>query len=255
MTLAHLGDTRCIKALITDDKKYGKGSLICQKLTEEHRPEHVEEFARITLTGARVQKLVDINGQHKGPYRVWAPNRNTLGLKISRGLGNTVAKACGISSDPSILNTILKPETDYFIILASVGIWDVFDNQELINFIEAHREFCVKGLDVPPNTSEVSYSNACIAQLVCEEARVKWLYKLEYEDTHMDDLTCIILELKLPNGQTEVINDVSLIAENLDELKFNPTRKAPTLKDTIIKESRRISVIGVSMLNSKTEMP
>ena len=255
MTVAHIGDTRVIKATLSKEKKYGINSLICKKLTEEHRPELVEEFSRITLTGARVQKLIDINGQHIGPYRVWEANRNTLGLKISRCLGSPASRACGIVSTPGIKVEKIDPSNDHFIVFGSAGIWEAFDSQELINFIEAYRGFCVKGVDLPPDDPSVSYHSTCISHLVCEEGRSNWISRMEDEDVHMEDLSCVILELQQVNSSLQVINDVSLVAENLDEQKNNESRKAPTLKDSIImKESKRVSVIGVSILNSKTDM-
>jgi serine/threonine protein phosphatase PrpC len=255
MTTAHIGDTRAIKATLSKEKKYGVGSLICKKITEEHRPEHMEEFSRITFTGARVQKLVDINGQHIGPYRVWEAARNTLGLKISRCLGSSLSRNCGIISTPGLKIEKIDSENDVFLVFGSSGFWEAFDSQELVNYIEAYRGFCVKGIDIPPDDDFITFSNTCIAQLACEEGRSNWISKIEDEDAHMEDLSCVIIELKQVNLKVRVINDVSLIAENLDELKNNEARKAPTLKDSMImKESKRKSVIGVSILNSKTDM-
>lgn len=245
---------------VSSEKKLGKNALIPYQLTKEHRPEMDEEYQRIINSGGRVQKLINTNGNLKGPFRVWEAARNTPGLTIARSLGNPNCKHIGISSDPGEYNGIISTENDYFLVIASDGVWDVMDNQEVTNFVEAYRESCVKGIDVIPEDDEVSFYNACIAQLLCEEARARWIMKIEDDDAAMDDISCAIIEFKQPSPNIEVIHDAAVTGSNMEEMKEREMRTAATiinnspLKAPTIKEPRRSSVVGVSIYNSKTEM-
>ena len=253
--IANLGDTRAILSTISQDKSYGKNSIISHQLTEEHRPEYAVEFNRITSCGGRVHKLIGINGNHQGPYRVWEAHRNSPGLTISRCLGNSTCKQIGIISEPDTYSYTLNKDNDFFIIVASDGIWDVMSNQEVVNFIETYRDSCIKGLDVYPDDDIISFNNTCISQLLCEEARMRWILKIEDEETHIDDISCVIIELKPSEIDSEVVNDSLIKKTNLDVIKEREVRKAATIVDSVVtKEKRRISLVGVSILNSKTEM-
>ena len=254
--IANLGDTRAIASTISQDKLYGKNSLVPQQLTDEHRPEYTEEYKRITDCGGRVNKLIGINGNHQGPYRVWEAFNNSPGLTISRSLGNLNCKEIGIIAEPNTYSYAIDKEKFFFLVIASDGIWDVMDNQEVINFIETYRGSCIKGLDICTHHNNISFNNTCISHLLCEEARTRWLLKIEdEEETRIDDISCVIIELKLSDSNSELIEDSHVRRINLEEAKERETRKTPTIADTIIsKERRRSSLIGVSVLNSKTEM-
>jgi serine/threonine protein phosphatase PrpC len=253
--VANVGDTRAVLASQSKDKNNGKAPLSPVQLTQEHRPDENNEFTRITFTGSRVHRLIDTNGNLKGPYRVWESNRNTPGLTVSRSLGNPTSKMLGIIAEPTTSSCKIKADKDHFLVLATDGLWDVMDNQEVINFVEANRDYCLKGTDVPTDEEEIGFFNTCVAQLLCEEARSRWVMKIEDEEAVMDDVSCVVVELRRCEENIEVVDDAAIRNLKLEEEKERETRKAPTLKDTITKESnRRISVVGISAYNSKTEM-
>ena len=63
-----------------------------------------------------------------GPCRVWYQNRGeTLGLAMSRSIGDSVVHRCGVSSEPETFEHIVD-STDEFLIIATDGVWDVLDN-------------------------------------------------------------------------------------------------------------------------------
>ena len=102
------------------------------QLTRDQKPNDPEEFQRITNAGGRVQRITDENGIKIGPFRVWEMNFNTPGLAMSRSLGDSQADHLGIISTPIISSHKINLETDYFIVLASDGVWDVLENEEVI---------------------------------------------------------------------------------------------------------------------------
>lgn len=83
---------------------------------------------------------------------------------------------------------------DKFIVLASDGIWDVMDNDDVANFVDMHRELSKRGMPTYKEGESVSLTNTNISQLLCEEARVRWLTVVERENVIVDDISCIILE-------------------------------------------------------------
>ena len=40
----------------------------------------------------------------------------------------------------------------------------------------------------------VDASNCCIAQMLCEEARLRWFTIVEEEDVFIDDISCVVIE-------------------------------------------------------------
>lgn len=251
---ANLGDTRAVLSTTSHDNSYGKNSVLSQQLTNEHRPEYTQEFERISKAGGRVQKLLDLQGNQIGPYRIWEPERNFPGLTISRCIGADLCKSLGVTAVPDTFEYKVNEKKDFFLVIASDGIWDVMANQEVINFIEAYREKCVKGIDICPNEEIVNFSNTCIAHLLGEEARSRWILRIEDENMVTDDITCVVFELKQGKFETNVVSDVEVRNTNLESSIERKTHKAPTLIDRHEGRSRKSTLIGVSILNSKTEM-
>lgn len=62
-------------------------------------------------------------------------------------------------------------------------------NQEVVDFVENHRHKCRQDYDNEKDVQYVSYDNATIAHLLCEEARVRWLTFIEAEDVLIDDIS------------------------------------------------------------------
>jgi serine/threonine protein phosphatase PrpC len=83
---------------------------------------------------------------------------------------------------------------DMFIVAASDGVWDVMENEEVVNFVENYRYQCMKNCDLA-NPGRITPDNVTIAQLLCEEARYRWKYIVEEEDVMIDDISAVILEL------------------------------------------------------------
>jgi len=102
---------------------------------------------------------------------------------MARSIGDTDGKSIGVISEPIVTDYSFSLETDHFVVLGSDGIWNVMENQEVVNFVECYRHHCLRyeSLDSHKPTKDllISPKTACIAQLLCEEARVRWLTFVE----------------------------------------------------------------------------
>jgi protein phosphatase 1G len=121
IVVANAGDSR---AVLSRDKK-------AIALSNDHKPSQVTERERIVAAGGFVSEI-------GGICRV---NGN---LSLSRAIGDLRYKANSelepaaqiITAEPDIL-TIELTEEDDFMVLACDGIWDVLENQEVVDFIHA----------------------------------------------------------------------------------------------------------------------
>lgn len=114
LTVANVGDSR---------------GIICDKnskaipLSYDHKPYNIKERQRIKEVGG----FISFNG-------VW---RVAGVLATSRALGDFPLKDTKmVIADPDILTFNLRFLQPYFMILASDGLWDVFSNQEAVDFIK-----------------------------------------------------------------------------------------------------------------------
>jgi len=72
-----------------------------------------------------------------GPCRVWYQHRGeTLGLAMSRSLGDTIVHKSGVSAEPEISERIID-EFDDFFILATDVVWDGVDNNYAVQIIHS----------------------------------------------------------------------------------------------------------------------
>lgn len=165
------------------------------QLTFDQKPDLPEELARITQFGGRVEQIKSTQGHGIGPFRVWESNSNQPGLSVSRALGDFSCRKLGVISEP-VCSAHSIIEQDYFIVIASDGIWDVMDNDDVVNFVESYRKICKRKTRTSVQGHLANPSNSCIAQMLCEEARVRWFAIVKEEDVNIDDISCIVLEFK-----------------------------------------------------------
>lgn len=105
-----------------------------QNLTRDHKPTERDEAERIKRSNGRVEPSKDRNGNFIGPQRVWLKNDNIPGLGMTRSFGDRIGVECGIIAKPEIMEWALAIE-DKFIIIASDGVWEVMDSEEVFPFI------------------------------------------------------------------------------------------------------------------------
>jgi len=156
-------------------------------LSNDHKPDKPEERKRILSCGGHLgcrQVLVSQGARGPvtvpvGPTRVWYQYRgDTLGLAMSRSLGDAVVHRSGVSAEPEIIEHTVD-DNDEFVILATDGIWDVVENNQAVSLIQ---NFASK-------SSNWNVLEAAV--FLCKFARSKW----EKLSPMVDDITAVIIKL------------------------------------------------------------
>lgn len=211
LTLAHAGDSRAVMG-----KRTAVGGYSCVVLTQDHKPDRPDEKKRIQACGGHVgsrQVMIETMGGRvpsnvtTGPCRVWYKHGNdTMGLAMSRSLGDGIVHTCGVSAEPEILQTTLDPTgKDEFLILATDGLWDVIDSLQAVRIVgsiimknqqnhqnvmqqqQQHSTNDSKDLS-PPSTD---WSTQEASEHLCNLARKRW----ESVSVMIDDITCLVVKL------------------------------------------------------------
>ena len=112
LTIAHVGDSRGVLC-----RKNGQALA----LTQDHKPELPEEKRRIEALGGFVSYL--------GCWRAMGI------LAMSRALGDLFLKPY-VSAEPDVSAMALEA-SDEFLILASDGVFDVFDNDQVVRIVRS----------------------------------------------------------------------------------------------------------------------
>jgi serine/threonine protein phosphatase PrpC len=186
---------------LRDARRLPESKFYTVQLTKDSKPNDPDEMFRIFRSGGKVERAKRPNGQPFGPYRVLGKVKDTQGLAMSRSLGDTIYRDSGVISTPIVCQRSVDLAMDYFCVTGSDGIWDVMENNEVIDFVEACRGYSRKTEDL---TSEEVRPHSCtIAQLLCEEARLRWLTLVQEEDVLVDDISAVVVELRPPAASTQ----------------------------------------------------
>ena len=184
LSISNCGDSRAVLG-----RRSSTGSFIAIPLSNDHKPDKPEERKRILNCGGHVgcrQVLVSQGPRGPvtmpvGPCRVWYQHKgDTLGLAMSRSLGDTIVHKCGVSAEPEILEHVLE-DRDEFVIIATDGVWDVIDNNQAIQIVQNFAAKCQS-----PNWSSLEASS-----WVCKVARGRW----EKLSPMVDDITCLVVKI------------------------------------------------------------
>jgi serine/threonine protein phosphatase PrpC len=184
---AHLVAYNCGDSRAVLGRRNSTGGFVAMALTNDHKPEKPEERKRILSCGGHLgcrQVMVNQPGRGPmsmpvGPCRVWYQYRgDTLGLAMSRSLGDSIVHRCGVTCEPELLEHAIE-ENDEFIIIATDGVWDVVDSNQAVQLIQ---NFWSKNGNW--STSEAS-------NWLCKFARSRW----EKLAPMIDDITCVIIRL------------------------------------------------------------
>jgi len=161
-------------------------------LSVDQKPNNELEYRRILESGGIVQQITTAYGHNLGPFRVWKPSTPYPGLSMSRSIGDTLAKSIGVIANPIYHFFPYHKYRDHFLIMASDGLWDVFENIEAVNFTEMFRKKTQKtsGEDYP-----AGIGNSSIARLLVEEARYRWMGICEEDDCLIDDISAVVIEI------------------------------------------------------------
>jgi serine/threonine protein phosphatase PrpC len=169
ITCYNVGDSRCI-GYQTNKNNQQPGII---QLTQDHKPDSQQELQRIRKLGGVVKKR---------PGDV----ARVAGLALSRSFGDFYARNSGVIYDPEI--TIFDSIEEFkFLILASDGVYDMMNNEEIIEFINEKRK---------KTTTTTTTTVGIIAQELVAHCRKLWLH--DTNGRYCDDITVIIIDLLSP---------------------------------------------------------
>jgi protein phosphatase 1L len=151
LDLAH---DRLIVANAGDSRGVLSRSGCADALSDDHKPDRPDERARVEAHGGMVQQA-SLFGKFMGPYRVYTRVR-TGGLAVSRGLGDGLLKQNDlVIAEPELRDIHLAPG-DEFMVLATDGVWDVFSNQQVVDFVRRHYLASLENPATAKDPSEVA---------------------------------------------------------------------------------------------------
>lgn len=186
LEVSNCGDSRAVLG-----RRSGSGngsSYLPIQLTNDHKPDKPEERKRILSCGGHLGcRQVMVNQGTKGavsmpvgPTRVWYQYRgDTLGLAMSRSLGDSVVHRSGVSAEPETIEHLVDKDVDEFLLIATDGIWDVVDNAQAVQMVAS---FASKSANWSPTEASA---------WLCKFARSRW----EKLSPMVDDITCIVVKL------------------------------------------------------------
>ena len=133
----NVGDSRCILFKYFKSNNYWSSS----NLSRDHKPNDINEKKRILQNGGIVESYINNEGKRVGPERVWVKSDldrlEVPGLAMSRSFGDQIAHSVGVVVSPEILEHPFSEE-DKIILLASDGIWEFFQNEEVLDIVKKY---------------------------------------------------------------------------------------------------------------------
>ena len=157
-------------------------------LSDDHKPDRPDEKKRIQESGGQVGCRQIVVGHSAtgpvmlpmGPARVWYSNRgDTMGLAMSRSLGDAIVHTVGVSSEPEV-RVHEAEDDDEFLIMGTDGVWDVIDNAQAVEIVQNH--IARQGAGWVPEEC---------ASLIARSARRRWANL----SSMIDDITCLVIKL------------------------------------------------------------
>jgi serine/threonine protein phosphatase PrpC len=182
LSVYNCGDSRAVLG-----RRNPNGSIYAVAMSKDHKPDRADERKRILSCGGHLgcrQVLVNQPGRGPvsmpvGPCRVWYQHRGeTLGLAMSRSLGDSIVHKSGVSAEPECIERIID-DYDDFLILATDGVWDVVDNNYAVQLVQS---FAAKSA----NWSPIEATNS-----ITRFARSRW----EKLSPMIDDISCIVVKI------------------------------------------------------------
>jgi len=189
--MSNIGDSRAVMSRRTPLKNFRLHPKNAPKkkifrreaipLTQDQNPDLPSERERIEKSGG----YVSASPEPGVSSRVWVDESNTyLGLAMSRSVGDTFLKKSGVIAEPVVTSRELLVEEDEFIVLASDGVWEYIDSDEVVKIVG-------EALDEGKSAKE-----ACKRLIIT--AAMRWKH---YDYYYRDDITAIVV--RISNGLFE----------------------------------------------------
>ena len=166
---SNIGDSRAIKGIYNSE--LNKWEYI--PLSRDHKPTEIDEAERIKNSKGIIHPYIDDDNKYIGPDRVWNEEEELPGLAMSRSFGDELAKKVGVCCEPEV-KIFPYNKDDKFIVIASDGLWEYVNNEEVVEIVGKFQE-----------------KNDC-------DGAVSELYELSRErwikfDDYIDDISIIVV--------------------------------------------------------------
>jgi serine/threonine protein phosphatase PrpC len=133
--IMNVGDSRAIMCNVEG------GEISAMEISNDHKPFHPVEKERIERMGGEIMPKEGTTG----PLRVWKRDEESPGLAVTRTLGDLLGHSIGVSAEPDIEYWKVMSD-DYFIIIASDGVWDVMNSAEVVGYLIKETDDMKKGV-------------------------------------------------------------------------------------------------------------
>ena len=187
LIIANIGDSRCVLGKCIEPEKDNEifsniqeegnpnpKKLDSNKKWVDHEPTIREEAKRIYKVGGTIRPMINDDGLFIGTQRVYMKDKDMPGLTITGSFGDYFGSTAGVISEPEVTEYYLKEE-DKFMVLASHGLFEFMESQEVVEIIKEYYE-------------KNDIVGCC--EYLYKESTLKWLR--EKEDT-IDDITIILV--------------------------------------------------------------
>jgi serine/threonine protein phosphatase PrpC len=164
---ANIGDSRCI---------LGVQSLrwTFESLSKDHKPSDLSESERIKKMGGIITESF-FDGVDEQVLRVWSGKKDEPALAMTRCIGDRSLKKIGVIQEPDFHSKTLE-KNDKFFVLATDGLWDVFDCLEVVGIV----------------SKEIDNGHAKQAcEKLVNEAKKRWSFRSE----NVDDISVVVVLL------------------------------------------------------------
>ena len=175
---ANIGDSRALliyedkdKTIVNDKDTINTYEIF--PLSKDCKPYLPQEKERILKNGGIVRRFKDSSNNEYGPLRAFMHESEFPGLAMSRSFGDKLGKDIGVIAEPLIVEYNLNKTVKY-IVIASDGIWEYMNNQQVMNIGNMYYE-----MNDPDNFCKV----------LVKKATELW----EKNTTTIDDITLIVI--------------------------------------------------------------
>ena len=188
-------DNKCIIANIGDSRLIIIKNKLIDFTTMDHKPDSIIEKSRIELAGGKIYKDLSLfqkcNIEQNLEIPWWvSPGR----LSVSRAFGDIKAKDGNYGGNRNVIiclpdiTEIILDDNYNFIIIGCDGIFDVLNNEELLECINIVIK--EKKINININNEEIHQLCGDIADMIVKSALEKYSF---------DNLSCIVIGLNIKN--------------------------------------------------------